>query len=151
MHLMGRCAVSDARFRRACHSAVDRLHLYHGKRETLDALARRGTRCAVVTNLPGRIVEPLLERLALVKHFSVVVHAGVVRPRKPSPVPLREAARMMGLGDLRTVFCVGDGRNDALAARRAGMAFAWAAYGYGDGCPDDGAVVLRRFPEVLEL
>jgi phosphoglycolate phosphatase len=150
VRLVRECGASEARFRRACRHA-DGLRLYDGVRETLDALEGCGVPCAVVTSLPGRIVEPLLAHRGLAAHFPVVVHAGIVRLGKPNPAPLREAARMMGLQDVSGVFYVGDGPNDALAARRAGMLFAWAAYGYGGGCPDGDAVVLREFREVLAL
>lgn len=151
MRLAARCAVPDGRFRRACLTSIAALRLYGGVKETLVALERRGTPCGIVTSLPGRIVEPLLQRLELSEHFRVVVHAGTVRPWKPNPAPLREAARMMAIKELREVFYVGDGPNDATAARRAGMRFAWAAYGYGATSPDEDAVVLREFREVLDL
>jgi HAD superfamily hydrolase (TIGR01509 family) len=148
--LAKRCGVTDGRFRLACRRCVGQLRLYAGVRETLMQLMRRGTPCAVVTSLPGRIVGPLLESLDLTEHFPVIVHAGTVRPLKPNPAPLRTAARQMDVDDLRDVFYVGDGAKDAEAASRAGMRFAWAAYGYGGDCPHD-AVVLRAFDEVLAL
>jgi phosphoglycolate phosphatase-like HAD superfamily hydrolase len=151
VRLVKSCGVSDTRFCRACVAATNRLRLYAGVRETLAELEQRGTPCGVVTNLPGRLVNPLLEQLELAAYFQVVVHAGTVRPWKPNPTPLREAARMMRLGNVAGVFYIGDRPNDALATHRAGMRFAWAAYGYESACPDEDAVVLRDFRQVLDL
>jgi HAD superfamily hydrolase (TIGR01509 family) len=149
--LVRSCDVPDTRFCRACGAAANRLRLYAGVSETLATLKRRGTACAVVTNLPGRIVNPLLDGSGLASHFPVVVHAGTVRPGKPNPAPLREAARMMGLNGLVGVYYVGDSLSDAIAAERAGLRFAWAEYGYGAERPEGDAVVLRSFRQVLDL
>ena len=150
VRLASDCDVTDGRFRRGCMTALDALALYPGVKDALAKLDRRGTPQGVVTSLPGRFAEPLLERLGLAVHFSVVVHAGTVRTGKPSPAPLLEAARRMALDDLADVVYVGDTAKDAEAARRAGMRFAWAAYGYGGECPDH-AVTLRAFSDVLAL
>lgn len=103
-----------------------------------------------MTSLPGRLVRPLLDGLDLARHFDVVVHAGTVRARKPSPAPVLEAARQMGLTDPGSLYYVGDAPSDATAAQAAGMRFAWASYGYGSN-PGNGAVILQAFAEVLAL
>jgi len=150
VRLVRDCGASEARFLDGCRRA-DGLRLYEGVRETLAALRVRCVPCGVVTSLPRRVVEPLLARRALAAHFPVVVHAGIGGTRRPSPAPLREAARMIGRRDVCGVFYVGDRCEDAEAARRAGMRFVWAAYGYGGECPDGDATVLREFREVLAL
>lgn len=151
MTLAKQCGVSDARFRSACRQCVAQLGLYEGVRQTLAELKSRGTPCGVVTNLPERIVVPLLEQLGLVAYFPVVVHAGTVRPGKPNPAPLQAAMGRMGITDPRSTFYIGDSAKDAIAAERAGMPFALAAYGYGGAFRNNGDVVLREFREVLQL
>jgi phosphoglycolate phosphatase-like HAD superfamily hydrolase len=42
----------------------------------------------IVTSLPGRIFEPLLESLDLTKHFKTVIHPGNCRQLKPNPAPI---------------------------------------------------------------
>ncbi len=127
------------------------LPLYPGVREALDELARRATPRAVVTNLPGRLVLPILEGLGLDHHFAAVIHAGNCHFRKPHPGPLNAALEQMKISVSNRVFYVGDMATDAEAADRAGLAFAWASYGYGDQCPSQASRVLRRFGEVLAL
>jgi HAD superfamily hydrolase (TIGR01509 family) len=143
--------VSDARFRSASRASIGSLSLYGGVIETLSELKRRGTPCGVVTNLPGRIVTPLLDAAGLDRFFQVVVHAGTVRPGKPHPGPLLAALSQMGISDSAGVVYVGDAATDAEAADRAGVEFAWASYGYGADRPPTTAVVLRAFGEVLQL
>jgi len=149
--LVRQSGVSYVTFCRTCVRAAKVLPLYPGVPETLAELARRRVPCAIVTNLPGRVVEPLLRELGMAAYFPVVIHSGNVRARKPHPRPLLEALRRMAIPQRAGVFYVGDLPADAEAARRAGVAFAWAAYGYGDSCPPSPAVVLRAFPGVLKL
>ena len=45
---------------------------------------------------------------------------------------------------------VGDTPNDCVAARRAGVSFAWASYGYGVACPDGAAAVVLMEKEAAK-
>jgi len=49
------------------------------------------------------------------------------------------------------MFYVGDDLNDETSARRAGIAFAWARYGYQYSLPQNPDAVLERFEDVLKL
>jgi hypothetical protein len=68
----------------------------------------------------------------LARHFDVVIGGGSVAARKPDPRPV--LAALEGLGAERgSAVMVGDGRNDVLTARRAGMAVVVVSYGYNGG------------------
>jgi phosphoglycolate phosphatase len=142
--------VSRTRLIQSCTATVDELALFVGVREALPDLAVR-VPLGVVTSLPGSLAVPILEGVALLPLFSVVIHAGNCRSRKPSPGPLYAALQHLGISALADVFYVGDHVNDGLAAGRAGLGFAWASYGYGSARPAHTSVVLTRFDELLTL
>jgi phosphoglycolate phosphatase len=149
--LAKRCGVTDGQFRSACRRCVDRLQLYPDVRETLTEIERRGTLLGIVTSLPERIAVPILDAVGLTDHFPVIVTAGTVRRGKPHPDGLHYALREMRIVHAETAYYVGDMAADAVAAERAGMLFAWAAYGYGASRPVNGATVIHNFREVLQL
>jgi phosphoglycolate phosphatase len=105
----------------------------------------------IVTSLPGTYVEPMLTALGIADQFAVVIHAGNCLARKPSPTPLLMALARLGNAPSEGVWFVGDMATDGTAARRAGIEFAWASYGYLDDSPDAEAVVLTQFFDVLGL
>ncbi len=139
--------ISDAHFASLCTDAIGTLVLYPGVRETLDVLRERQISLGIATNLPRWLAEPILEALKLATHFPVCVYAA----RKPGAIGIRTAVQQLGLDLASVVFYVGDTLKDALAAERAELPFAWAAYGYGDSRPDSAEAVLRTFDEVLNL
>lgn len=138
--------MSSSRFAKLCVEAVCELRLYPEVPDTLHQLRASGTPLAAVTNLPGWLVEPLLRELSVYQYFDAVICAA----RKPSPTGIHKA-----LGNLSRsadgAYYAGDTHSDAQAASRAGVSFAWAAYGYGGERPENTNVVLERFSDVLSL
>jgi HAD superfamily hydrolase (TIGR01509 family) len=145
------CKITNGRFTTLCQSSIEMLQLYPGVRDTLEQLNALRIPTAAVTSLPGRIVEPLLGGLRLTALFHNVVHANNCALRKPNPEPLLTSLRELRVAPDKNVFYVGDVKNDAAAAEAAGIRFAWASYGYGDGCPSTSAVRLNSIEEVLSL
>lgn len=144
------CAVTRSRFARACREDGATAILYPGVCDGLRELEGLGVALGVVTSLPGCIAGELLARNGVAGFFPVVVDASS-RAYKPSPRPILLALRQMGLGAGPGVYYVGDTDNDAKAACRAGIAFAWASYGYGSACPPGTTTALRQFTEVVGL
>lgn len=149
--LSQQCGISNGRFIAQCEASMNSLQLYPGVRTTLVQLAARGIPTAAVTSLPGRIAEPLLVGLHLAEFFRIIVHAGNCASRKPRPGPLLAALQMLRIVPDGNVFYVGDRKDDAAASEAAGIRFAWASYGYGDGCPIASAIRLNSIDEVLDL
>jgi 2-phosphoglycolate phosphatase len=83
----------------------------------------------VVTNKPGWLTDPLLDRLGLYRRACCVVSGDTVAERKQHPLPLLHAAKTTGVAPGQCVY-VGDAERDIVAGRAAGMQTVVAAYGY---------------------
>lgn len=105
---------------------------YPGVREGLAALRAMGLPLACVTNKPQAFADPLLERTGLRDAFALVLGGDALPKRKPDPLPMLHAARVLGAAPHQAV-AIGDSVNDAQAARAAGMAVFAVPYGYNEG------------------
>lgn len=130
-------------------------HPYPGVEETLEALAAKGIRLAVVTNKPEDLSVKLLEGLGLSRHFEAVV--GSVRggdlKMKPHPDPILHACRLLDVTPAEAVM-VGDSDNDVFSAQAAGTPVAAVPYGYNRKIPVEDLNpdrVLRTFSDLETL
>jgi len=103
--------------------------LFPGFETVLATLESRGLPWGIVTNKPGWLTDPLLEALDLGRRAACAVSGDTVSERKPHPLPLLHAARLLGVDAERCVY-VGDAERDIQAGRAAGMTTVVAAYGY---------------------
>jgi len=103
--------------------------LFPGLASVLEQLELAGTPWGVVTNKPAWLTEPLLAALGLATRAECVVSGDSVAERKPHPMPLLHAARLIGREPARCLY-VGDAERDVRAARAAGMRTLVARYGY---------------------
>jgi phosphoglycolate phosphatase len=97
---------------------LDETRLYPEVEETLTHFAHLPK--ALVTNKPYDFTLPILEGLRLSHHFAAVLGGDSLPERKPSPVPLLEAARRCDV-DAEDCLMVGDSFVDIEAGRAAGM------------------------------
>lgn len=99
----------------------------------LDALLRRCEAVAVpwgiVTNKPDNLAIALLEALDLSSRCAVLISGDTLAVKKPSPEPLFEACRRLGVKPAACIY-VGDDRRDVDAAVAAGMPVVAAGWGY---------------------
>jgi len=102
---------------------------YEGVVETLESLKERGILLAIATNKPYAITLEVLKRLKMLHYFDEVLGADLLPEKKPSPLPLLEIAKRLGVSPELSLM-VGDSENDILAGRRAGMLTAHARWGY---------------------
>ena len=143
--------VSKARLARAAKEDGACVQLYAGVVQTLDELRARGTPIGIVTNLPGWLVQPLLESTGIGEYAAAVATPRPGLPAKPKPHGIRRVLAEMGReADLETWF-VGDTAVDAEAAEAATVRFAWASFGYESKMPPGTVKVLACFDEVLDL
>jgi phosphoglycolate phosphatase len=103
--------------------------LFPGMDEVLEQLCRRRLETGIVTNKPAWLTEPLLEQLQLRSRFECVISGDTLPERKPHPLPLTHAAKLIGVSPGQCVY-VGDAERDVQAAHAAGMPALVANYGY---------------------
>jgi phosphoglycolate phosphatase len=108
---------------------AEHTRVFPGLEPVLDELERRGLPWGVVTNKPGWLTDPLLEALGLQRRAACVVSGDTVSERKPHPLPLLHAARLLGVMPEHCLYA-GDAERDIQAGRAAGMTTLVAAYGY---------------------
>ena len=94
-------------------------------RTTLDCLASRGVRLAVLTNNSVSSAEAALERWQLRQPFELVLARDRVAALKPSGVGVRQAHLALGGGQ---TFVVGDSWIDGAAAHRAQVGARFVAF-----------------------
>jgi phosphoglycolate phosphatase len=125
---------------------------YPGVPETLDELRRRGARLAICTNKPEAATRAVLAGTGLLGFFEAVLGGDSLPVRKPDPGHLLGALARLG-ADPGEALMIGDGENDAAAAKAAGVPVVLMRYGYSRVPVESlGAdAVLDRFPALLEL
>jgi putative hydrolase of the HAD superfamily len=98
---------------------ADAWRIYDDVLPTLDALATRDMRLAIVSNWDERL-RPLLRQLRLDRYFEAIIVSCEVAFTKPSPVIFEEAARKLGVAP-ECILHVGDNaEEDAEGAKAAG-------------------------------
>jgi len=110
---------------------------FPGVPETLAALRAAGHRLGVCTNKPHAASVAMLRNLGLAPLVHAVLGGDAATRCKPDPAHLRETIAAMDGAALPAVM-VGDTAPDAEVARRAGVPFVLAAYGYRR--PQDGVL-----------
>jgi HAD superfamily hydrolase (TIGR01509 family) len=123
----------------ACVEAYNRFYLEEaeelvaalpGTQELLAALVDRGIAIGLVTNKGRERIGPDLRRAGLDGFpLAAVICSEDTENRKPHPAPIEAALRRAGREPASAVY-VGDGPQDVLAARAAGVPAVGAAYGY---------------------
>ena len=138
----------------ACYrdNLFTRSRLYPEAETTLDALRARGVRLCCITNKRHAFSEALLEKAGVRDRFELVLGGDSLAEKKPSPLPLNVAAQKLGVASAAAAL-VGDSHQDLRAARAAGYAFVFAAYGYGkdDETELGPAPRIARFADLARL
>jgi phosphoglycolate phosphatase len=130
---------------------ADRAAFYPGVLPTLTALRDRGTVLAVVSNKNEQLCRDLLRILGGDHLFAAILGADSLPERKPSPLPLRHLMARFGTAPDETVM-VGDGINDFLAGRAAGVRSIGCPWGYG-GAQElaQADLLIASFPELATV
>lgn len=108
--------------------------VFDGVQAALHDLKAKGLRLACVTNKPLADAQTLLQQKQLNGYFELVLGGDSLARKKPDPLPLLEACRMLGVAPHEALM-VGDSSNDAEAAQAADMPVVLMTYGYNHGRP----------------
>ena len=120
--------------------AADETRPFPGIPEVLAALRAEGWRLAVCTNKPEKAARIILDGLGLSPLLDGIGGGDSFPVRKPHPGhPLGLLARMGG--EASQAVLIGDHHNDTRAAKAAGIAAIFAAWGYGQPEMAEGAPV----------
>ncbi len=103
---------------------------YPGALEALRALKEAGWRLAVCTNKPEAPSRAIVAALGFGGLFEALAGGDSFPVKKPDPGHLLGLLGRMGAAPASAVM-LGDGQNDVLAARRAGLPMIAVAHGYG--------------------
>jgi phosphoglycolate phosphatase len=116
---------------------------FEGIPAVLEELRATGWRLAVCTNKPEAAARIVLDALDLSRFFAAMGGGDSFPVRKPDPGHLLATLRAAG-GDPSRAVMIGDHHNDIAAARGAGVAPVFCAWGYGPRAAADGAPVAER-------
>ncbi len=116
----------------------------------LARLAEAGWRLAVCTNKTERHSRMVLEALGLAPFFSAVAGGDTWPERKPDGRHLTRTLERMGAPFAGAVM-VGDGANDLLAARSAGLPCVIVAWGYGEPAALHGDALIEDMAALPDL
>jgi 2-phosphoglycolate phosphatase len=108
---------------------------FEGIDEILGELERQGIAWGVVTNKPGWLTDPLMSALSLHERAGCIVSGDTLPERKPHPMPLLHAAKLLDTDPGDCIY-VGDAERDIQAGRAAGMKTLVAGFGYLSGDDD---------------
>ena len=109
-----------------------RSKVYDGVLDGLKWMQNNGYRIGCVTNKAESFTVPLLKSKGLFDLFEVIVSGDTCAEKKPHPMPLLHAAKLMGVSP-NNALMLGDSRSDVKAARAANFNIFCMTYGYNHG------------------
>lgn len=109
-----------------------RSKVYDGVLDGLKWMQNNGYRIGCVTNKAESFTVPLLKSKGLFDLFEVIVSGDTCAEKKPHPMPLLHAAKLMGVSP-NNALMLGDSKSDVKAARAANFNIFCMTYGYNHG------------------
>ncbi len=123
---------------------------FEGIPEALKVLKDRGFTLLVVTNKMEDLSREILKILGLLKYFDFIVGGDTYGEKKPSPLPLVNALKEVGLAPDQSLM-VGDTDSDIISARSAGAMTALAVWGYCGSVTQKPDFILKKPEEIISL
>lgn len=103
--------------------------LFPGTEELLHRLEQLGILWGIVTNKPAWLTDPLMDQLGIADRAACVVSGDTTEHRKPHPLPILHACRMLEIDPTESLY-IGDAQRDIEAGIRAGATTLTALFGY---------------------
>ncbi|MFA6280595.1 MAG: HAD-IA family hydrolase [Bdellovibrionales bacterium] len=120
---------------------ADPSQIYAGGREALEALSGAGVKLAMCTNKQEAATRRIFDQLDLTRYFAAIAGGDTYMVHKPHPDHVLNLLKAMDVSPEGTLF-VGDGMNDVLASRQAGVKCVIITHGYSDDWEALGADAL---------
>ncbi len=137
-------------YRRISRELVDEVRVNREAAALIADLRVWGVKTAICTGKDRDRTEELLHRHGLAELFDALVCSGDVARPKPSPEPVLAALRALGDGPEEALM-IGDGYNDILSARAAGVPSVLTLW-YGDsGVPREADYTVSTVIELKSL
>lgn len=127
---------------------ADKSRLYPGILETLNELAARDIKMAVISNKNEDLSSLILHTLGIHNLFESICGGDTYPERKPSPLPLLNVADKLGIAPNECIMA-GDSINDMQAGQQAKIASIACSWGYGGAEELTGADALAHTPQEL--
>ncbi|MFN4319917.1 MAG: HAD family hydrolase [Aquificaceae bacterium] len=102
---------------------------FEGVEDLLEHAKRKGLSLVVITNKMEELSKAILKELGLLEYFSLVIGGDTYPEKKPSPLPVLEALKVLDLPKEQALM-VGDTEADMKAGRLAGVKRGLASWGY---------------------
>jgi phosphoglycolate phosphatase len=126
----------------------DPAQIYPHAVETLEHFHAKGVKLGICTNKQEAATINLLEALDLKKYFSFIAGGDTFTVHKPNPGHVTGVIEKLGVAKAQCVM-VGDGPNDVVAARGAGIPCLVVTHGYGgDFSQLDATALIEDFKEL---
>ncbi len=132
---------------------ADKTVLYPGMAGLLDGLAKKGLRCAVLSNKPDTFTKQIIEKLLSDWTFFPVFGERQGVPKKPNPASALEIAQILEVRPEECLY-IGDTGVDMKTGNAAGMFAVGVLWGFRkeDELLENGARVLAAEPaDILKL
>jgi len=112
---------------------VENTRLYPGIKELLEKLNSSEDRAlmAILTNKDVNYANEIIKKLGIGKYFSIVVGGNSLPKKKPSPDGVYHILNKTGIVR-EMVLLIGDGGNDVLTAKNAGIKSVFVRWGFKD-------------------
>ena len=110
---------------------MNQCELYPGVKETLQHLHEKGYTIGLASSKPERNCIQILKNKGVADYFDDIVGASVGPERREKILVLEEAFRRMNVTDRAEVVLIGDTKDDAVGAAKAGIDCVGVTYGFG--------------------
>jgi phosphoglycolate phosphatase len=131
---------------------LDYTTLYPGVKDTLDGLARQGTKLAVLTNKPVKISSVIIDGLGVGDCFFRIYGGNSFEQKKPHPVGIQTLMQEVSAVAERTLM-VGDSNVDIRTARNAQVGSVGCTWGFQPETlvTDPPDWLIEAMPELLSI
>ncbi len=128
---------------------LDNTIAYPGVKETLQQLGQY--KKAVISNKRELFSKRVLEGLDILQYFDIVLGSDSVKEKKPSPVPVFEVLKRLGISKHEAIM-IGDSNYDIESAHSAGIRIIAVTYGFRPReMLRDADYMVENFGELLRL